>query len=171
MSIIHNNIPLLRRPYRACVGLMVFNKDGNVFCGQRLDNKAEAWQLPQGGIDEGELPIEAGYRELKEETSITNVDFMCEYPEWLNYDIPLPLADNLWNGKYRGQTQRWLLFYFSGQDDEINIKTTNPEFKNWVWLKPSKLPEKAISFKKDVYMKINEIFIPILDNFISSNIK
>jgi putative (di)nucleoside polyphosphate hydrolase len=83
----------------------------------------------------------------------------------------LPLADNLWDGKYRGQTQRWLLFYFSGLDDEINIKTTNPEFKNWVWLKPSKLPEKAISFKKNVYMKINEIFIPILDNFISSNIK
>ena len=171
MSNIHNQIPRLKRPYRPCVGLMVFNKDGNVFCGQRLDNKAEAWQLPQGGIDKGELPIEAGYRELKEETSITNVDFMCEYPEWLNYDIPLPLADNLWDGKYRGQTQRWLLFYFSGQDDEINIKTTNPEFKNWVWLKPSKLPEKAISFKKDVYMKINEIFIPILDNFISSNIK
>jgi putative (di)nucleoside polyphosphate hydrolase len=73
---------------------MVFNKDGNVFCGQRLDNKAEAWQLPQGGIDEGELPIEAGFRELKEETSIINVEFLCEFPEWINYDIPLPLADN-----------------------------------------------------------------------------
>ena len=171
MSNIHNKIPRLKRPYRSCVGLMVFNKDGNVFCGQRLDNKAEAWQLPQGGIDEGELPIEAGYRELKEETSITNVEFMCEYPEWLNYDIPLPLADNLWDGKYRGQTQRWLLFYFSGQDGEININTSNPEFKNWIWLNPLELPEKAISFKKDVYKKINEIFIPILDNYISSNIK
>ena len=99
MSIIKNNIPLLERPYRSCVGLMVFNKDGNVFCGQRLDNKAEAWQLPQGGIDKGELPIEAGYRELKEETSITNIEFISEYPDWLNYDIPLPLADNLWEGK------------------------------------------------------------------------
>ena len=116
MSINKNNIPLLERPYRSCVGLMVFNKDGNVFCGQRLDNKAEAWQLPQGGIDEGELPIEAGYRELREETSISNVEFVSEYPEWLNYDIPLPLADNLWEGKYRGQTQRWLLLYFYGKD-------------------------------------------------------
>ena len=149
---------------------MVFNKDGNIFCGQRLDNKSEAWQLPQGGIDEGELAIEAGYRELKEETSITNVEFMCEYPEWLNYDIPLPLADNLWDGKYRGQTQRWLLFYFFGENKEININTPNPEFKNWVWLNPSSLPEKAISFKKNVYIKINEIFIPILENYISSNI-
>ena len=99
MSIIKNNIPLLERPYRSCVGLMVFNTDGTVFCGQRLDNKAEAWQLPQGGIDKGELPIEAGYRELKEETSITNIEFISEYPDWLNYDIPLTLADNLWEGK------------------------------------------------------------------------
>ena len=116
MNIIKNNIPLSERPYRSCVGLMVFNKDGKVFCGQRLDNKAEAWQLPQGGIDKGEIPIEAGYRELKEETSIINVEFVSEYPEWLNYDIPLPLADYLWEGKYRGQTQRWLLFHFMGKD-------------------------------------------------------
>ena len=81
MNISKNNTPLLERPYRSCVGLMVFNKDGNVFCGQRLDNKAEAWQLPQGGIDVGELPIEAGFRELKEETSIISVEFVSEYPE------------------------------------------------------------------------------------------
>ena len=149
---------------------MVFNKDGNIFCGQRLDNKAEAWQLPQGGINEDELTLDAGYRELKEETSITNVTFVSEYPEWLSYDIPLPLINNLWGGKYRGQTQRWLLFYFSGQEEEININTSDPEFKNWIWIKPSELPEKAISFKKNVYKKINELFIPILDNYISSNI-
>ena len=80
-------LPLLKRPYRSCVGLMVFNKLGQVFCGQRLDNKAEAWQLPQGGIDDGELAIEAGFRELKEETSIVNVEFVSEYPEWIYYDI------------------------------------------------------------------------------------
>ena len=171
MSINKNNIPLLERPYRSCVGLMVFNKDGNVFCGQRLDNKAEAWQLPQGGIDEGELPIEAGFRELREETSIINVEFVSEYPEWLNYDIPLPLADNLWEGKYRGQTQRWLLFYFSGKDEEININTSHPEFKNWLWLSPKLLPERAISFKKDVYKKINKIFIPMLNNFNSTELR
>ena len=109
---------------------MVFNNDGNVFCGQRLDNKAEAWQLPQGGIDEGELPIEAGYRELREETSISNVEFVSEYPEWLNYDIPLPFADNLWEGKYRGQTQRWLLFYFIGIDEgELPIEAGYRELR------------------------------------------
>ena len=165
-----NEIPLVERPYRSCVGLMVFNKNGNIFCGQRLDNKAEAWQLPQGGIDEGELPIEAGFRELKEETSIVNVEFVCEYPEWLSYDIPLPLANNLWSGKYRGQRQRWLLFHFLGKNEEININTSNPEFKDWVWLNPEKLPEKAISFKKGIYIKINEIFIPVLNNFNSSKV-
>ena len=148
MNIIKNNIPLLERPYRFCVGLMVFNKNGNVFCGQRLDNKAEAWQLPQGGIDEGELPIDAGYRELKEETSIINVEFISEYPEWLNYDIPLPLANNLWEGKYRGQTQRWLLFHFMGEDNEIDINTNHPEFKNWIWLNPELYLKKQFHLKK-----------------------
>ena len=162
------NIPLLKRPYRSCVGLMVFNKIGQVFCGQRLDNKAEAWQLPQGGIDEGETPIEAGFRELKEETSIVNVEFVSEYPEWLNYDIPLPLANALWEGKFRGQTQRWLLFSFTGIDNEININTSHPEFKNWEWINPSQLPLKAISFKQEIYSMINKAFIPIINNFNSS---
>ena len=163
-----NNMPLLKRPYRSCVGLMVFNKIGQVFCGQRLDNKAEAWQLPQGGIDEGETPIEAGFRELKEETSIVNVEFVSEYPEWLNYDIPLPLANTLWEGKFRGQTQRWLLFSFTGIDNEININTSHPEFKNWEWINPTQLPLKAISFKQEIYSKINKAFIPIINNFNSN---
>ena len=169
MNEVKNHIPLSERPYRSCVGLMVFNKHGNVFCGQRLDNKAEAWQLPQGGINKGELPIEAGYRELKEETSIINVEYVSEYPEWLNYDIPLPLADKLWEGKYRGQTQRWLLFHFMGKNKEIDIKTNNPEFKDWIWLDPKLLPDKAISFKKEIYRRINKIFIPIIINFNASN--
>jgi len=162
------NMPLLKRPYRSCVGLMVFNKIGQVFCGQRLGNKAEAWQLPQGGIDEEETPIEAGFRELKEETSIVNVEFVSEYPEWLNYDIPLPLANDLWEGKFRGQTQRWLLFSFTGIDNEININTSHPEFKNWEWINPTQLPLKAISFKQEIYSKINKVFIPIINNFNSN---
>ncbi|MDB9870233.1 RNA pyrophosphohydrolase [Alphaproteobacteria bacterium] len=162
------NMPLLKRPYRSCVGLMVFNKIGQVFCGQRLGNKAEAWQLPQGGIDEEETPIEAGFRELKEETSIVNVEFVSEYPEWLNYDIPLPLANDLWEGKFRGQTQRWLLFSFTGIDNEININTSHPEFKNWEWINPTQLPLKAISFKQEIYSKINKAFIPIINNFNSN---
>ena len=100
MNKILSEIPLSERPYRSCVGLMVFNKDGNVFCGQRLDNKAEAWQLPQGGIDEGELPIEAGFRELKEETSIINVEFLCEFPEWIDYSY-----DN-----YDNDLERWFKY-------------------------------------------------------------
>ena len=162
------NMPLLKRPYRSCVGLMVFNKIGQVFCGQRLGNKAEAWQLPQGGIDEEETPIEAGFRELKEETSIVNVEFVSEYPEWLNYDIPLPLANALWEGKFRGQTQSWLLFSFTGIDNEININTSHPEFKNWEWINPTQLPLKAISFKQEIYSKINKAFIPIINNFNSN---
>jgi len=158
-------IPLLERPYRSCVGLMVFNKNGEVFCGQRIDNKAEAWQLPQGGIDEGETPLEAGFRELKEETSIVNVQYVCEYPDWLNYDIPLLLANSLWDAKYRGQMQRWLLFYFTGENTEININTKHPEFKTWEWIKPDQLPLKAVSFKKEVYVLITKVFIPILNNF------
>ncbi|MGY9059183.1 MAG: RNA pyrophosphohydrolase [Candidatus Puniceispirillales bacterium] len=171
MSKTNYDIPLLKRPYRPCVGLMVFNKNGQVFCGQRIDNKAEAWQLPQGGIDEGETPIEAGFRELKEETSIVNVQYVCDYPDWLNYEIPLPLADTLWNGKYRGQVQRWLLFYFIGKNSEININTKNPEFKTWEWINPNQLPLRAISFKKEVYVKITKAFIPILNNFNASKLE
>ena len=129
------------------------------------------WQCVTGKIEADEPAWKTAVRELKEETSIINVEFLCEFPEWINYDIPLPLADRLWSGKYRGQSQRWLLFYFSGEDNEININTLNPEFRNWIWLNPLKLPEKAISFKKDVYMKINEVFIPMLENYISANIK
>ena len=93
--------PFDQRPYRPCVGLMVFNDFGYVFSGQRMDNPNNAWQLPQGGIDEGENPIQAGYRELEEETSIRAVIFIAEYPKWINYDVPTSLADNLWSGKFR----------------------------------------------------------------------
>ena len=164
MNIIKKNIPLSERPYRSCVGLMVFNKDGNVFCGQRLDNKAEAWQLPQGGIDKGELPIEAGYRELKEETSIINVEFVGEYPEWLNYDIPLPLADNLWKGEFRGQTQRWLLFHFMGEDKEIDINTNKAEFLDWKWVDIDQLTDLVVDFKLDVYKRLKLELKNIISN-------
>ena len=164
---IDNLTPFNDRPYRLCVGLMVFNNKGFVLCGQRLDNKSEVWQLPQGGIEKNELPIEAGYRELKEETSIVNIDFVAEYPEWLNYDVPLNLSNSIWNGKYRGQTQRWLLFNFTGLDSEINIATENPEFSRWEWLDPNELTSRAVFFKKNIYSKINTCFIPMIKNFIT----
>ena len=159
--------PLIERPYRPCVGLMVFNSLGDVFSGQRLDNPNNAWQLPQGGINAGESPITAAFRELEEETSIKSVTYVAEYPEWLNYEVPLNLANSLWDGQYRGQTQKWLLLYFNGLDDEINIDTLNPEFKNWLWMNPAELSSKAIYFKKEVYNKINEIFLPIIKEFIN----
>ena len=159
--------PLIERPYRPCVGLMVFNYLGDVFSGQRLDNPNNAWQLPQGGINEGESPIDAAFRELEEETSIRSVNYVAEYPEWLNYEVPTYLANNLWEGKYRGQTQKWILLYFNGLDNEINIDTLNPEFKNWLWINPIELSSKAIYFKKHVYKKINELFLPIIKEYIN----
>ena len=129
--------PIHSRPYRPCVGLMIFNKYGLVFSGQRLDNPNDSWQLPQGLIDEVENPIQAAFRELEEETSITSADFVAEYPDWIKYDVPKNLANNLWDGKYRGQTQKWLLFHFLGNDNEINVNTKTPEFKNWSWMEPN----------------------------------
>ncbi len=159
--------PLSERPYRPCVGIMVFNNDGLVFSGKRIDNPNNAWQLPQGGIDNNETPIEAGFRELIEETSINSVEYIAEYPDWINYDVPLNLANKLWNGQFRGQTQKWVLFNFTGDDNEININTEYPEFNEWQWTSPLDLTNKAIYFKKDVYEKINLIFLPIIKDFIN----
>ena len=159
--------PLSERPYRPCVGIMVFNNDGLVFSGKRIDNPNNAWQLPQGGIDNNETPIEAGFRELIEETSINSVEYIAEYPDWINYDVPPNLANKLWNGQFRGQTQKWVLFNFTGDDNEININTEYPEFNEWQWTSPLDLTNKAIYFKKDVYEKINLIFLPIIKDFIN----
>ena len=115
--------PYAERPYRPCVGIILINHLNLVFVGQRLDNKVEAWQMPQGGIDDGETPIEAGYREMLEEIGTNQADFISAHPDWLDYDIPEDLANQLWGGRYRGQTQKWLAFRFTGSDDAINIMT------------------------------------------------
>ena len=163
-----NNLkPFDKRPYRPCVGIMVFNNHGLVFSGKRRDNPNNAWQLPQGGIDEGETVVEAGYRELLEETSISSVDYIAEYPDWINYDVPHNLADKLWQGQYRGQSQKWILFNFNGQDNEIDIQTPHQEFVEWQWTNPLDLTNKAIYFKKNVYEKINAVFLPVINDFIN----
>ena len=142
------------KSYRRCVGLVVINKDGLVFVGKRIDSNLNAWQMPQGGIENGESPRNAGLREMKEEIGTNNVKLIGEMDNWLNYDIPQKLSSKLWNGKYRGQTQKWLAFQFLGSDDEININTEDPEFKEWKWEEHKNLVNLAVPFKKDIYKKI-----------------
>jgi putative (di)nucleoside polyphosphate hydrolase len=146
------------KPYRNCVGLLVLNKNGNVFIGKRIDSNLNAWQMPQGGIEPDEDPKSAGIREMEEEIGTSNAELIGEMNEWLNYDIPEKLSRRLWNGKYRGQTQKWLAFKFLGHDSEINIKTKDPEFKEWRWENHKNLPDLAVPFKRDIYKKVIKEF-------------
>ena len=150
------------RPYRPCVGIVLLNKNNHVLVGQRLDNMVEAWQMPQGGIDDGETPIEAGFREMGEEIGTNKAEFIAEHSQWLDYDIPLEIADRLWQSKFRGQSQKWLAFRFTGVDDDINIATEEPEFKSWKWAEPAELPKLVVPFKRDVYQSILDEFADLL---------
>ena len=152
------------RPYRPCVGIILLNGDGHVFVGQRIDSSVEAWQMPQGGIDDGETPLQAGMREMLEEVGTNNAVYIGEYPDWLDYDIPVELADRLWAGRYRGQTQKWLAFRFSGDDSEIDIATDHAEFQEWKWAAPDALPAMAVPFKRHVYETVlNHIRTMLVD--------
>ena len=143
-------------PYRSNVGIMLINDDGHVFVGQRLDNNQNAWQMPQGGIDGDEDPQSAAYRELLEETGIEqeNVKFLATSSKWLLYDLPEDLIPKLWDGKYRGQKQKWFLFKFLGTNRDINISTEHPEFSNWKWMPKENLLEEIVPFKKSVYENV-----------------
>ena len=143
-----------KRPYRPCVGIMLINDNGHIFGGQRIDNRAEAWQMPQGGIDAGENVETACFREMREEIGTDKADILSIHPEWLNYDIPLPLADRLWGGSYRGQSQKWVALRYTGQDSDINIATEEPEFFSWQWMSPADLIQLAVPFKRPVYEDI-----------------
>ena len=147
-------------PYRSNVGLMVLNKSGEVFVAQRLEHYANAWQMPQGGIDPGEDAQEAALRELEEETGITRdkVSIIAETKGWIPYELPADLIPKLWNGKYRGQKQKWFLMRFMGDDFDININTEEPEFSAWKWIAPSELPDAIVPFKRDVYVTVLEAF-------------
>lgn len=155
-------IPYDERPYRPCVGIFLLNADNRVFAGRRIDSRAEAWQMPQGGIDLGETPIEACLREMKEEIGSDNAQLLIEHDEWLNYDIPLPLADKLWHGQYKGQKQKWMALRFTGSDKDINIQTEMPEFCEWKWLEPRALVELAVPFKRDVYERVLRAFQSVI---------
>ena len=143
-----------QRPYRHCVGIFLLNQHGQVFAGRRIDSRAEAWQMPQGGIDPGETPIDACMREMREEIGTNNAVLIKEHSEWLNYDIPLPLANRLWQGQYKGQKQKWMALRFAGSDADINIATPEPEFCEWRWLPAADLINLAVPFKRGVYERI-----------------
>lgn len=142
--------------YRRGVGVMLLNKDGKVFVGARIDNSDEAWQMPQGGIDQGEEPWATALRELEEETGIPPrlVEKIKECPERLKYDLPEDLRPKLWGGKWRGQDQDWFLARFLGQDSDVNIATAHPEFREWKWIDPQQLPELIVPFKRDLYRRL-----------------
>ena len=154
--------PYEQRPYRPCVGIFLLNNDGLVFAGRRIDSRAEAWQMPQGGIDAGESPLQACMREMREEIGTNTAELVSQHNDWLYYDIPLPLADRLWQGRYKGQKQKWMALRFTGDDSEINIATEEPEFCEWKWLSPHDLVELAVPFKRDVYQNVLAAFTPYL---------
>ena len=143
-------------PLRIGVGIVLLNHENKVFVGKRIDNPANSWQMPQGGVDKNEDLLQAAKRELAEETSIKTVEIIKELNEWLTYDLPKNLLGKLWKGKYRGQKQKWFIMKFLGKNEEINIKTKHPEFLDWKWIKLSKLPSVAVHFKVDIYKKIKE---------------
>ena len=147
-------------PYRSNVGIMMVNEKGYVFVGQRLDNNQNAWQMPQGGIDAGEDPETAAYRELLEETGVKKQDirFLASSSQWLSYDLPEDLIPILWNGKFRGQKQKWFLFKFLGEDGDINIATEHPEFSKWKWIPKENLLKEIVPFKKSVYENVLKEF-------------
>lgn len=145
-------------PYRPCVGIALFNAQGLVFVGCRIDQKAEAWQLPQGGIDPGEDPRTTAFRELEEEIGTAKAEILEELDEWLQYDLPADLVGHVWGGKYRGQRQKWFAMRFLGTDRDINLKTKHPEFRSWRWQKLSALAALGVDFKRDIYLKLQERF-------------
>jgi putative (di)nucleoside polyphosphate hydrolase len=143
-------------PYRKCVGIMVVNKDKKVFVGQRIDHSSTAWQMPQGGVDEGESESDASLRELSEETGITEekVSLIAVGKSWVSYDLPPEMIPKLWGGQYRGQKQKWFLYRFNGLDVDINIRKTHQEFSNWCWMEIDQLLDNIVPFKRQVYTKV-----------------
>ena len=150
-------------PLRLGVGAIVLNEKNKVFVGKRKDNPVNKWQMPQGGVNEGEKLIDAMKRELEEETGIKNIKILKEIDGWSEYELPNYLLGRIWKGKYRGQKQKWFIVRFLGKDEEINLKTTHPEFIEWQWLDIENLPSVIVHFKKKVYEKL----LPVIKSFIN----
>ena len=145
-------------PYRPCVGLMLLNRQGQVFVGKRIDQTVEGWQMPQGGIDAGEEPRIAALRELQEETGTNNAKIIAEMENWVTYDLPPHLVGIAFHGKYRGQRQKWFALRFLGQDNEIDLHSHEPEFAEWKWVDMDQLAGLIVPFKRDTYAAVIAAF-------------
>ena len=141
-------------PLRTGVGIIVLNNQNKIFVGKRKDNPGNKWQMPQGGVDEGEDFISAMKRELFEETSIKNIEIIKELKNIYQYELPDNLVGIIWKGKYRGQKQKWFITRFLGEEKEINLNTKHAEFIDWKWIEPKFLPEVIVNFKKDLYLNL-----------------
>jgi putative (di)nucleoside polyphosphate hydrolase len=142
--------------YRPAVGIMLLNPAGLAFVGRRIDMPAglAAWQMPQGGIDPGETPRQAAFRELAEEVGTAKAEFLAETRGWLHYDLPSDIASRMWSGRWRGQRQKWFLMRFTGGDADINPATEHPEFDAWEWVEPGRLSDLIVPFKRQLYRDV-----------------
>ena len=143
-------------PYRSGVGIVVLNKNNKVFVARRIDNPKNFWQMPQGGVDKNEDFLTAAFRELDEETSIKSVELIKELDGFITYNLPDHLLGIIWKGKYKGQTQKWFIMRFIGQDSEININTKHPEFLEWKWVELSEITKLVVNFKLDLYQEVQK---------------
>jgi len=151
--LINNNKVL---PLRIGVGIVLLNSKNRVFVGKRIDNPKKFWQMPQGGVNTNESYLEAAKRELEEETSIKSVSLIKEIDGWLTYQLPKNLLGKIWRGKYSGQKQKWFIMKFEGKNEEINVKTSNPEFLEWKWIELDQITEGVVDFKLHVYKELQE---------------
>ena len=151
-------------PLRSGVGIVLLNKDNKIFVAKRIDNPENFWQMPQGGVDQGEDFLSAAYRELEEETSIKKVEIIEELDGFITYHLPNRLLGIIWKGKYKGQKQKWFLMRYLGEDGEINIKTKKPEFLDWKWVNLDEITKIVVKFKLHVYQEIQKKVQKILIN-------